>query len=429
MKKHTALIVSVCILMTWTAASARTWVIHPDGSGGAPTIQAGIDSASAGDSILAMPGVYDEHLTMKNDLTLLSIGGYEVTLLAPLDGLGPVVTCTGITGVAITGFSFESCDATRGAAIDCQSSSVTISENRFYNMDATGNGGAVACTDGGGVIENNVFEYNSALDWGGAIYLDGASPLIMGNQFLGNHGYYAGAIACLNSSSPDILSNTFTENSADKQAGAIHCRYTASPLIENNLFRANTSGGSGGAIVVHESSSPELRYNVFWENYAVNQGAIGVSYTSSVLCEYNTFYWNWAEGLPSLTLADGGSAIGCYGGSSIEIYNCIIAASVGPPAVACFDDASITLDCNCFWLNDSNYLGCAAGPDDFRGDPRFCYPDDGDFLLDETSPCAPDNSPGYCGLIGAKPVGCTSAGIPGRAPEHTSWSTLKALYR
>jgi hypothetical protein len=91
----------------------------------------------------------------------------------------------------------------------------------------------------------------------------------------------------------------------------------------------------------------------------------------------------------------------------------------------------ITLDCNCFWLNDSNYLGCTAGPNDFRGDPRFCGPDEGDFSIDDASPCAPENSPGTCGLIGAESVGCSSAGIrfPEPATGRTSWGGVKALYR
>jgi hypothetical protein len=430
MRRVAVLIVSISIMTMWATVSARTWVIQPDGSGDAPTIQAGIDSASAGDSILVMPGTYDEHLTMKSDITLMSQSGYEVTFLIPDDNLGPVITCSDVTGAVISGFSFETVEVPSGAAVFCENSSVTISENRFYDMGATDKGGAIACFDGRGVIENNIFDENGAGDWGGAIYLDGASPVITGNQFFGNSAQYGGAIACLNQSSPDILDNTFTENTAARQAGCIHCRYSSSPLIEGNVFRANTAGGSGGAIVVHELSSPEIRYNVFWENHAVNQGALGVSYTSSVVCEHNTFYWNWAEGLPSLTLPDGGSAIGCYSGSSLEVRNCIIAASTGPPAVACFGDAVITLECNCFWLNDSNYLGCSPGLHDFRGDPLFCDPDNGDFTLDESSPCTSSNSPNGCGLIGALSVGCCTAGVrPDGQPDHTSWSALKALYR
>jgi len=41
-------------------ASSRTWKIQPDGSGDAPTIQAGIDSAAVGDTVSVLSGTYFE---------------------------------------------------------------------------------------------------------------------------------------------------------------------------------------------------------------------------------------------------------------------------------------------------------------------------------------------------------------------------------
>ena len=73
------------LLLLATAAHARTWYVNPDGGGNALTIQAGIDSASAGDTVLVACGDYLEHdIAMKSGVVLRSE-----------TGLAPCVTVNG----------------------------------------------------------------------------------------------------------------------------------------------------------------------------------------------------------------------------------------------------------------------------------------------------------------------------------------------
>jgi predicted outer membrane repeat protein len=411
--KHLLLLVSVCLVAVPVAVFATTWNVPGD----AVTIQAGIDLASAGDTVLVGPDTYAECIVMESGVVLMSSAGPAVTTVVPAF-FDATIRCVGLgAGTEIKGFTFTNGYYTTGAAIYCSGSAVTIMDNVFtYNWAVAGDGGGIAYIVGtGGSIENNTFESNWADSWGGAIYLESTSLKITGNQFTNNIAYFGGAIVCKFSSSPEIGDNEFFENRAAKQGGAIHCRYNGAPIIHQNLFRSNVADGSGGAIAFHEDAMPAVRHNVFWDNSGGNASAVGVSFGTNALLENNTFYANTsdADSLPG--------AIGVYSASYLTMYRCILSNSTGGPAIACYEGSVADLDCNDMWFNDSDYYGCSGGPNDFYLDPWLCDPDHGNFMLDCQSPCA--DHP-VCGLVGTLDVGCGSTRV-----QSTTWSGIKAIYR
>jgi hypothetical protein len=90
------------VLLVYYGASARTWYITPDGTGDAPTIQAGVDSASAGDAVVLANGTYSgpgnrDIEYSGNAITVRSEGG---------DPALCVIDCEGSAAEPHRGFSF-----------------------------------------------------------------------------------------------------------------------------------------------------------------------------------------------------------------------------------------------------------------------------------------------------------------------------------
>ena len=87
--------------------------------------------------------------------------------------------------------------------------------------------------------------------------------------------------------------------------------------------------------------------------------------------------------------------------------------------------AAGTIACNDSWPDS---LVDEGGNDAFEGnlcaDPLFCDEETADLRLAIQSPCAPDNSPEGCGLIGALPAECDIVPV-----EETSWGAIKARFK
>lgn len=146
------------ILVLADAAESRTWHVHQDGGGDAPTIQAAIDSSRAGDSILIAPGTYAQGTVLiggKDSLTIKSEQGPGQTFLHSLDY--EILDVWSSTHIAIEGFTFENSPryalggvyvvdlllrgnvlryAKEGAIALSSSTNVTIQGNLIYSNEA-----------------------------------------------------------------------------------------------------------------------------------------------------------------------------------------------------------------------------------------------------------------------------------------------------
>ena len=368
-----------CQVLVYHEAEGKTWHILNDGSGDAPTIQAGVDSGTVGDTVLVAPGTYYENVdSLGNGLTLLSAGGPAMTVI---DGTqrGSVIRITGNSRVQ--GFTLQNGLNDRGGGIQASANYVSIvdniiKENRAGSEVDFGLGGGIALnTTEGGIIEANTIINNYAGDSGGGIIV-GSRAQVIGNKIISNGCHVDGG---------GISAGTET-------------------VISGNLVLENWSDNFGGGI---SAQGATITNNTVVSNY-INNGAVpqaaGIAISDTRVVSQGVIAENNIVVLNHGPLGAGtGIGIGCSNSYGLT-----------------------TLKCNDVWGNDIDYFvssGCdTASLGNITLDPKFCNLAVGDFEIDMTSPCAPNNS-ANCGLIGALSVGCQVV-----QERHATWGRLKALF-
>lgn len=380
------LILSAC----FTTLSARTWYIMPDGTGDAPTIQAGIDSAAAGDTVLLANGTFtgDGNKTIEyhgKAITVRSEEGEPDSCIIDIEGsgLGFIFRSDDVSGPKLEGISIKNGFTMFGGAIWCENGAApTFINCKFLSNNVANSGGAIIC-----------------------VY---SSPTLMRCRFSNNSaGPYGGAMACINST-PTLIFCTFYDNSSQYYSGAIHCYASTKAIINNCMFSANSADDRGGAISCDSSSCVTMFCCTFSGNSAEYGGGLYCMRQSVALLDRCTFYGN---------SANYGGGLACDS-SSVNLMNTIITFCTSGEAIYCGTESyAYLLKCNDIYGNaGGDYVGCLAGQNGIEGnislDPLFCDLENENFRLQEDSPCAPFTSPNPdCDLIGAWPVGCIPTGV------------------
>jgi predicted outer membrane repeat protein len=334
----------------WTpiCRQCRTWYILPDSTGDAPSIQAGIDSTSACDTVLVACGTYYEHdIVMKSGVTLVSETGEPDCVTIDAQGLGRIFYCSGIDSTTtIDGFTLT---------------------GGLMNSDA----GAMAIAHSSFTVRNCVISDNSVTG-----------------------GHAGGALRCRNSTIT-FSDCVFSGNTADAHGGGVYCRDSCSPLFEGCVFTENRTPGRGGGFYCWNGCTPTLTNCTFFDNTGSLGGGIS-STNSSIVTVENTI----------LSFSSSGEAVYCDGTSAANLLCCDVYGNQG-----------------------GDWEGCISFQEgqngNFGEDPLFCDTLNGDFHLEESSPCAPAQQPS-CGLIGALGPGCY-AGVPEWEDTHGKPSALLSV--
>ena len=479
MRHSRPLAIALIVAALVVPANAATWLVPSE----CPTIQAGVDSAAVGDTVLVACDTYYEHdIIMKSGVTLTSETGEAGCVTIDGQYEGRIIYCLGVDDAAsIVGFTITGGLATGAAARDsagggiyCEDSSPTLANCAFLDNSSTLVGGGLFCGEeaipdftnrtlwrdpdppppvrSGPTVTDCTFSGNSSRGGGGAFCYQ-YSPTLTRCTFSGNTAERGGGLYCAGDGT-NLLDCTFFGNQASTSAGGAYFSAWSSATVTDCAFLHNTSAEHGGAVLSEQYSSPTFTGVTFTRNVAVWSGGAVLCENGSPSFDHVEFRTNTAggagggmrcSGSASVTLTNAtfydnvaahGSGLYCGDQSSATLASCIIAfGGEATSAAKCGSIATIALSCsNVYGNGGGDWVECIAGQgtvnDNFSADPFFCGAELGDLTLYANSPCAPGNHPdgSGCGLIGAWDVGCPPTGIAENAHEK-SWGAIKAMYR
>ncbi|MCK4304914.1 MAG: hypothetical protein KAY24_11815 [Candidatus Eisenbacteria sp.] len=237
-----------------------------------------------------------------------------------------------------------------------------------------------------------------------------------------------------------VLEGVTIENGYATHGGGVV--FSGTVLIANCIFLGNTAAELGGGVEACGGEGTLINC-AFVGNSALDGGGVQCDAGMTVL-DGCTFSGNWASFGGGLSCRGdavvtnctfyGNTGHECAGGiicsalSSPQVENTIIAFSIEGEAVYCHAGCVASLSCcNVYGNPGGDWCGCIEDQYGVNGniweDPQFCDPENGDFSIAGSSPCAPDNAP-TCGLIGAGSIGCDAP----PATLKTSWGEIKAVF-
>lgn len=248
-----SVLVGICIFFSHSSAGATEWHVPADYA----TIQAAITAASSttGDSVLVSAGIYQEAITLKNNVPIH--GSETARTFLSGGGSGPVVTADGAITSSIYNFTFVNA-----------SSGIQVSNNANIS------------------ITNNVFQVGTG---GTAITIQNSSfTRVINNTF------YQNGTALSSNTDIQNANNIYANNTT-----AISDPSNIATLIDNNAFSGNgVTGPTGTNSVVGDP----LFVDPVNQDFHLQEGSPCID-----------------AGITSLTDFDGTTSdIGAYGGPSAD---------------------------------------------------------------------------------------------------------------
>ena len=341
-----------------------------------PTIQAAINAAAAGDTVLVAPGVYNEQIDfLGKSLRVAAVSTVPAQTIIDANGAGRAVRMVGFgTGAELEGFLIVNGSAGTGGGIRVEGPAV-IRNCEIQQCVATTFGGGVWAS-GDPKFEDCEFRLNSANNGGGVRVADEA-------RFYRCH---------------------FLANSATTAGGAVHV--DGSIIMEDCLLADENSAPDAASIFIDGSGSSVVRtridgilspatgttVTVTGEATFANTKVSGGAYAVDVLLGPSTATLQFIN----CTLVNQGSAALRVPGPSIALTVLVRNSILWSTGVGL--DAVQTPFVNAQY---SNIKGGWPGLKNLNVDPAFLFPTANNHALQRTSPCIDAGKNSFATAYGA----------------------------
>ncbi len=268
-----------------------------------PSIQAAIDAAKWGDTVLVADGTYqgygNKNLTFHGkDLTVKSIHGKNNCLIDCQDsGRGVIFENGESQNTIIEGFTISAGNVPDfGGGMAVMNASPVIRDCLFSGNNAE-NGGGLYIIGGNPTVSDCYFGFNQANNNGGGLLIEHAndSTIISGCQFSFNSALRTGGLLC-EGSDISVMDCMFNDNSAMMHSGGIYLHdsnalVTRCEFINNESTGVASDGGGLFALVYEELHISDC---IFIGNSSSNNGGgMGfaggnIAYVTNCLVKGNT---------------------------------------------------------------------------------------------------------------------------------------------
>lgn len=391
------------------------------------TIQAAINAAAPGDTVLVADGVFAGAGNRE-----LDFGGKAITLRSANGAAACVIDIGGSSGEPHRAFHFHNGET-----------AASVVEGFTVRNGWMSRGGAVLCEAGsapsfvGCVFEHNTAQHTVIDDGGGAVYADASSPSFSDCRFDANRAvdslFYlgGGAVQTQSGSNPTFNACVFSNNVAsgdEAGGGAVYVNIGSHPTFDGCAFIGNEADWDTAISCVASLTARDCRFE---DNVAnIGSGACGhfgdpygSGHAEYVRCSF----------IGNSALGNTGGALNVqFAGMSVAFFNCVFGDNytsspgggvwVSDSAQAAFSDctfsrntasaggalvvrnsASVTVDNSILWGNTPNQItwtggtltvsycdvevGWPLGVGNMNADPQFVDAAADNYRLLPGSPC------------------------------------------